>query len=215
VPEARAFWRKRLIAVLLVASVAVVVAVEVVGGVAYSGLRQIGESLGTWLGSHGIALPDTPISFEPLADVRILRLAAGISAFTFAFRYLPRRSSTWLGALIGGLVSSLGITVMRSLLIITFNAERFNLVYGVITSLLAILLWLYLALLLTLVGALVAAEVSSRMQSATGAGTAGTGGTSSPGGSFGGATGITGAAGTKRSVAEAEDDEGEDPLPSL
>ena len=49
---------------------------------------------------------------------------------------------------------------------ITFNAERFNLVYGVITSLLAILLWLYLALLLALVGAVVAAEVSSRMQSA-------------------------------------------------
>src|SRR5690606_35173293 len=96
----------------------------------------------------------------------LLRMAAGISAFTFAFRYLPRRSSTWLGAVIGGLVSALGITVMRNLLVITFNAERFNLVYGVITSLLAILLWLYLALLLALVGAVVAAEVSSRLQAA-------------------------------------------------
>ena len=166
VPEARAFWRKRLIAILLVASVALVVFVEVVGGVAYSGLRQIGESLGTWLGAHGIDVPDMPISFEPLADVKILRLVAVVSAFTFAFRYLPRRSSTWLGALSGALVSTLGITVMRTLLVITFNAERFNLVYGVITSLLAILLWLYLALLLALVGAVVAAEVSSRMQQA-------------------------------------------------
>jgi membrane protein len=193
VPEARAFWRKRLVAVLLVASVALVVAVEVVGGVAYSGLRQIGESLGTWLSNHGIALPDTPISFEPLADVRILRAVAGVSAFTLAFRYLPRRSSTWLGALIGGLVSSLGITVMRSLLIVTFNAERFNLVYGVIASLLAILLWLYLALLLTLVGAVVAAEISSRLQAAKGAA-----------GAF-----------AKGSSVEVEDGDGEDPLPSL
>lgn len=167
VSEARAFWRKRLIAMLLVASVALVVAVEVVGGFAYSGLRQVGESLGAWLSSRGIALPDTPTFFEPFADIRVLRLVAGISAFTFAFRYLPRGSSTWLGALTGGLVSALGITVMRSLLVITFNAERFNLVYGVITSLLAILLWLYLALLLALVGAVVAAEVSSRMQAAS------------------------------------------------
>ena len=164
VSQTRAFWRKRLIAVLLVASVALVVAVEVVGGVVYSGLQQVGQSLTTWLGANGIALPDTPISLEPLADVRILRVIAGISAFTFAFRFLPRRSSTWLGALIGGLVSTLGIAVMRSLLVVTFNAERFNLIYGVITSLLALLLWLYLALLLSLVGALVAAEVSSRMQ---------------------------------------------------
>ncbi len=164
VPKVRAFWRKRLIAVLLVASVALVVAIEVVGGVAYSGLRQLGQSLTSWLSANGVALPDTPISLEPLSDVRILRLIAGISAFTFAFRFLPRRASTWLGALLGGLVSTLGIAVMRSLLVVTFNAERFNLIYGVITSLLAILLWLYLALLLALVGALVAAEVSSRMQ---------------------------------------------------
>lgn len=164
VPEARAFWRKRLIAILLVASVALVVAVEVVGGVAYQGLRQIGQSLETWLTAHRVMLPDAPFAFEPLADVRVLRLVGSIVAFTFAFRYLPRRSSTWLGALLGASVSTFGIAVMRALLIVTFNAERFNLVYGVITSLLAVLLWLYLALLLTLVGALVAAEVSSRMQ---------------------------------------------------
>jgi len=166
VPEARAFWRKRLIAILLVAGVALVVLIEVVGGVAYSGLRQLGESLGTWLSTHGIDVPDTPLSFEPLSDVRLLRLAAGVSAFTLAFRYLPRRSSTWLGAFSGALVSTFGIAVMRSLLMLTFNAERFNLIYGFITGLLAILLWLYLALLLALVGAVVAAEISSRMQQA-------------------------------------------------
>lgn len=61
----------------------------------------------------------------------------------------------------GAAVSAVGIGVMRELLVITFSPERFNLIYGFITSLLAILLWLYLALLLFLIGAAVAAEVSA------------------------------------------------------
>ena len=78
--------------------------------------------------------------------------------------FLPRRSSSWVGALSGALTSTLGIVVMRALLRVFFNAERFNLIYGVITSLVAILLWLYLALLLTLVGAALAAEVSASIR---------------------------------------------------
>ncbi len=161
VREARAFWRKRLVAVLLVSSVAVVVAIEVVGGALASALRELGRNVNAWLMEHGAPLQDLPISLEPLADLQPTRLLAAVAAFVLTFRYLPRRSSTWLGALGGAIVSVLGITVMRSLLLTTFNAERFNLVYGVITSLLAVLLWLYLALLLFLVGAAVAAEVSA------------------------------------------------------
>lgn len=161
VSEARAFWRKRLVAVLLVSSVAVVVAIEVVGGVLASGLREVARNAGEWLAQHGAPLRDLPMSLEPLADLQPTRMVAAVVAFTLTFRYLPRRSSTWLGAFSGAVVSTLGIAVMRRLLLATFNAERFNLVYGVITSLLAVLLWLYLALLLFLVGAAVAAEVSA------------------------------------------------------
>jgi len=161
VREARAFWRKRLVAVLLVSSVAVVVAIEVVGGVLASGLSELARNVNAWLTQHGAPLQDLPISLEPLADLQPTRILAAVSAFMLTFRYLPRRSSTWLGALSGAVISVLGITIMRSLLVTTFNAERFNLVYGVITSLLAVLLWLYLALLLFLVGAAVAAEVSA------------------------------------------------------
>ncbi|MFO7543938.1 MAG: YhjD/YihY/BrkB family envelope integrity protein [Trueperaceae bacterium] len=169
VREARAFWRKRLVAVLLVSSVAVVVAIEVVGGVLASGLRELSRNVNAWLTQHGAPLQDLPISLEPLADLQPTRLLAAVSAFTLTFRYLPRRSSTWLGALGGAVISVLGITIMRSLLVTTFNAERFNLVYGVITSLLAVLLWLYLALLLFLVGAAVAAEVSAMQRRRTAA----------------------------------------------
>lgn len=164
VSEARAFWRKRLVAVLLVSSVAVVVAIEVVGGVLASGLREVARNAGEWLAAHGAPLRDLPLSLEPLADLQPTRIVAAVVAFTLTFRYLPRRSSTWLGAFSGAVVSTLGIAVMRRLLLATFNAERFNLVYGVITSLLAVLLWLYLALLLFLVGAAVAAEVSAMRQ---------------------------------------------------
>ncbi|HZJ09640.1 MAG TPA: YhjD/YihY/BrkB family envelope integrity protein [Trueperaceae bacterium] len=168
VEERRTFWRKRLIAVLLVAGVAMVVGFEIIGGVIVSTLREAGAALTAWLNARGLGAPTGPGVFEPLADVRWARVAAMAGSFMLAFRYLPRRSSSWLGALSGALVSTFGIVIMRALLRITFNAERFNLIYGVITSLLAVLLWLYLALLLTLVGAVVAAEVSAADRRAKG-----------------------------------------------
>ena len=164
VEERRAFWRKRLVAVLLVASIAVIVAVEIIGGFIVSGLREAWAALAGWLNAHDLGPPVGTQVFEPLAGVRWLRLLGVAGAFTLAFRFLPRRSSSWLGALSGALTSTLGIVVMRALLRVFFNAERFNLIYGVITSLVAILLWLYLALLLTLVGAALAAEVSASLR---------------------------------------------------
>lgn len=168
VEERRTFWRKRLVAVLLVASIAMVVAVEIIGGFIVSGLREAWTAIVTWLNSQGLGPPMSPSVFEPLAGVRWLRIVGVAGSFTLAFRFLPRRSSTWLGALSGALASTLGIVVMRAMLKIFFNAERFNLIYGVITSLVAILLWLYLALLLTLVGAALAAEVSATIRRARG-----------------------------------------------
>lgn len=170
VREPRAFWRKRLVAIALVAAVALIVGVEIIGGFVVAGLRELVSSLSNWLAAHGLGMPPGPGLFEPLADVRWARVIAVAGSFTLVFRFLPRRSSSWLGALSGAFVSTLGIVVMRSLLKLTFNAERFNLIYGVITSLLAILLWLYLALLLTLVGATVAAELSAMTRRSAAAG---------------------------------------------
>ncbi|HLV13311.1 MAG TPA: YhjD/YihY/BrkB family envelope integrity protein [Trueperaceae bacterium] len=155
VSERRGFWRKRLVSFLLVACVALVVAVEIVGGVALGAVSQLVARVGEWLG------PGLPADLlGPVLDLGLLRLVTTTAGLTLAFRYLPRRGSTWLGALAGGGVAAVGILVVRSLLLLTFSPERFNLVYGVITSLLAVLLWLYLALLILLVGAAVAAELS-------------------------------------------------------
>ena len=154
VSERRGFWRKRLVSFLLVACVALVVAVEIVGGVALGAVSQLVARVGEWLG------PGLPADLlGPVLDLGLLRLVTTTAGLTLAFRYLPRRGSTWLGALAGGGVAAVGILVVRSLLLLTFSPERFNLVYGVITSLLAVLLWLYLALLILLVGAAVAAEL--------------------------------------------------------
>ncbi len=161
VREARAFWRKRLIAVLLVLSVAVVIAVEVVGGVLLSALNELSQVVLNWLAQSNAPLPLLPLRLEPGTGLQVARMVVAATAFTLTFRYLPRRSSTWLGAVIGAVVSTGGILAVRWGLLLTFSPERFNLIYGVITSLLALLLWLYLALLLFLVGATVAAEVST------------------------------------------------------
>jgi len=50
---------------------------------------------------------------------------------------------------------------VRWVLVSTFDVDRLNLIYGVITGLVVTLLWLYLGLLLFLIGALVSAEMTS------------------------------------------------------
>lgn len=161
VPETRGFWRKRLISVLLVVTVALVIAIEIIGGVLVSALVELSDLLVNALASFNILLPALPFGLGTGLWIEALRTLLATFAFLLCFRYMPRRSSSWVGALVGALVSTGGIMVMREVLRLTFNFERYNLIYGVITSLVVILLWLYLALLLFMVGALVAAEIST------------------------------------------------------
>ncbi len=161
VPHVRGFWRKRLVAVLLVLSVALVIAFEVVGGALVSGLNELSRALAGWLAGFNVHLPGLPLGVRPGLALATIRIVVAVLAFMLTFRYLPREKSTWAGASLGALVSALGVLLVRWALLLTFNAERFNVVYGFITSLVALLLWLYLALMLFLVGALVAAELSA------------------------------------------------------
>lgn len=161
VPHARGFWRKRVVAMLLVVAVALVIFFEVVGGALVSGLNGLSGALADWLATFNVHLPGLPLGLQPGLALKATRVVIAVAAFTLTFRYLPREKSTWGGAVSGALVSALGVLLVRWALLLTFNAERFNLVYGFITSLVALLLWLYLALMLFLVGALVAAEASA------------------------------------------------------
>jgi membrane protein len=162
-PSPRVFWRKRLVALLLVLIVVVVIGFEVVGGILVSYLQQLVLLLERFL--EGFNLPDAPaLPFPELALSELLRAAIAALAFTLCFKYLPRRSSTWPGAVTGALFATLSILLVRELFRRAFNLERFNLIFGVITSLLFVLFWLYFAMLLFLVGALLAAEISARQR---------------------------------------------------
>ena len=161
VSETRSFLRRRLVAVLLVIAVALVIGVEIVGGALLSSLSQVSELIAARLQVPDVELPNlVPLWFTQASAV-VLRLAVAALAFTLAFRFLPRRASTWTGALVGGAFSSVTIAVTRELLLLTFDTDRFNVIYGVITSVVVTLLWLYLALLMFLVGALITAEISA------------------------------------------------------
>lgn len=162
-PHPRTFWRKRLVAVLLVLTVVLVIGVEVVGSFFFSYLNQLTGVLSAILRDLGVPLE---LSLPELSNWLIegLRALIALVAFTLCFRYLPRRVASWKGSIIGAVFSTSSIILMRILLGSLFNVERFNLIYGVITSLILVLLWLYFALLLFLFGALLAAETSARQR---------------------------------------------------
>lgn len=158
VPETRGFFRTRAVALLLIAAVALVVGVEIVGGSLLAWIWGAMDATAEGLASIGIDVPEPPRFMDDPGPLRIL---LAILAFALCFRYLPRRASHWDGALLGALVSVGGLQLMRVLLPLVFDQSRFNLVYGVVASLVVLLLWLYLALSLFLLGALVAAEASA------------------------------------------------------
>ncbi|HEX7003077.1 MAG TPA: YhjD/YihY/BrkB family envelope integrity protein [Trueperaceae bacterium] len=161
VSETRSFLRRRLVAVLLVVAVALVIGVEIVGGALLSSLSQVSDLIASRMQVPDVELPNLVPLWFTRASSMVLRLAVAALAFTLAFRFLPRRSSSWTGALVGGSFSSVTIAVTRELLLLTFDTDRFNVIYGVITSVVVTLLWLYLALLMFLVGALITAEISA------------------------------------------------------
>lgn len=164
--EQRGFWRKRVVALVSIGAVGLVIAFEVVGGLLITSVSELLGQLQAGFASIGVplAIPDIGWGLRLLSQVGRFVLAA--VTFTLSFRYLPRRSSTWIGALSGGLFSVVALIVARQMLFLFFNIERFNLIYGIVTRLLAILLWLYLSLMLFLIGALITAHISQQRQQA-------------------------------------------------
>ena len=164
VPKMRGYWRKRVVAVLLVATVALVIGIELIGGLLSTSINQFSALVTAQLHEFNLNVPTLRITWGQGWWTEVIRFAVATTVFTVCFRYLPRRSSSWLGAAVGALFSTTSIIVMRTVFERTFNPEQFNLIYGVVTSLLAILLWLYFALLMFLVGALIVAEISEEVR---------------------------------------------------
>jgi membrane protein len=163
VPHVRAYWRKRLLAFLLVVSVTLIIATQIIGTILTTPLLNLFAFIAKRLNQIS---PSFPLWQFPSRDFLLegLQLAVAILVYTLCFRYLPRNSSRWLGAFTGALISTIGIVMTRYFLSNIFNFENFNLIYGVITSLLIILFWLYLAIFMFLMGAIVAAELSQTLE---------------------------------------------------
>ena len=161
VPQERGFLRNRAVAILLIAAVALTIALELLGGTLATWVWSALQAWSQQLEPFGLVLPDLP-GF--LAGPGLLRIVLAFTAFSLAYRWLPWRTARWRGAMLGALVSLAGVQSMGVLLPLAFDESRFNLVYGVVASLVVLLLWLYLALLLFLVGALVAAEASAEIR---------------------------------------------------
>ena len=164
VPQIRGYWRKRVVAMFLVASVALIIGVEIIGGLFASSLNQLSAALVGALSTFNIIVPPLNLNWGQGLLTELLRVTIATIVFTLCFRFLPRKSSTWIGATAGALFSTGSILVMRWIFERTFNPEQFSLIYGVITSLLIILLWLYFALLMFLFGALLVAEISATLR---------------------------------------------------
>ena len=154
----RGFLRNRLVALALVRAVAVFVAVEVVGATLSDAVAQLWSSAVTGLAVFDLSLPEVrwPSAFSPV------RLAVSVAIITLCFRLLPREHSDWVSAVIGGACGAVALAGLRQALVMGFNVERVNLIYGVVTGAVVLLLWLYLAMLVFLLAATLTAEVAER-----------------------------------------------------
>jgi membrane protein len=137
-----------------------IIGIEIIGGLLASSLGQLSKAAVERLQDFNLNVPSLNLSWGIGLWTELLRIIIATTVFTLCFRFLPRQSSSWAGALAGALFSIGSILLMRWLFERSFNPAQFTLIYGVITSLLIILLWLYFALLLFLTGALIVAEIS-------------------------------------------------------
>jgi membrane protein len=157
VRHGRPYLRKRLVALLLLLAVVVLLIVEVIGSALGDLAAGAWQTVRVWAESVELALPEPapPVGFSPM------RLVATALVFTLSFRFLPRGRGDWLAAAVGGTLSTVALIVIRQILMATFSLDRFNLVYGVITGVVVLLLWLYLTMLGFLLGAVLAAEIAA------------------------------------------------------
>lgn len=159
IENARAYWRKRIVSIILLVAVALVIAFEVFWSLFSSFLTSVWLFLVQWFATRNIVLPIT--EFGQGSVTEILRICIAVFVFSLCFHYLPKQASTWGAAFLGAFLYVLSLRLLQVLFGQLFNPERFSLIYGIVTGLLVILLWLYLSLMLFLLAAVFVAIVSN------------------------------------------------------
>ncbi len=159
IENARAYWRKRIVAIVLLVAVALVIAFEVFWSLFSSFLTGVWLFLVDWFSTRNIVLPISEFGQGSVTEV--LRIGIAVFVFSLCFHYLPRQASTWGAAFLGAFLYVLSLRLLQVLFGQLFNPERFSLIYGIVTGLLVILLWLYLSLMLFLLAAVLVAVLSN------------------------------------------------------
>jgi membrane protein len=162
--DPRPFWRQRLIAFLLISLIGLAIGVEVMVSVVLSAIEQALERMRAGLTEWD---PQTwywlqHLRLQPGLLGNAASLAMLTIAFTLSFRYIPKRGSTWSAALLGALFAVSTTMLARQVMLQFIDREHFNIIYGLITTLILLLLWFYLSIFLYLLGAVLAAELGLR-----------------------------------------------------
>ncbi|MBN2579705.1 MAG: YihY/virulence factor BrkB family protein [Pirellulales bacterium] len=129
----------RLRAFLMLLGTGVLVLTALGAGVAASTLRALTADLP---GGRGIWI---------LAQIALSLALFGLS-FTFIYKVLPKVSVRWSEAARGGLLAALLWEVTRQLLTLFLVGEKYT-AYGIIGSLIALMLWIYVASSVLFLGA--------------------------------------------------------------
>ncbi|CAN5555370.1 YhjD/YihY/BrkB family envelope integrity protein [soil metagenome] len=162
----RPFWRQRIIGLLLVLSVGLVISFEAISSIVLTNVEQGLEALQRSLAGFDI---------HPLPAIDEINLPSGVfsgglggllttAIYALSFRYMPHRGASWLSSCLGALFAVIMTVIARQLVLTFLDRDQFNIIYGVITTLMLLLLWLYLSLLLYLLGAVIAAEIDHRSE---------------------------------------------------
>jgi membrane protein len=154
VPEARPYWKARILAIVLTIVLAVLIVLGLII-LLYGG--KVGAFLGEWLGFSE--------SFRTAWAVLKWFLVVGfvLAGFLIVYRFAPNLHNQKLLWILPGAVSAVGMWVAASLgLRVYLNYfTSYNSVYGALGAVLVLLLWIYVSSSVLLIGGEINSEIEN------------------------------------------------------
>ena len=143
----RAFWRERLVGVILLAATGAVALASVILGL---GTQLIQDSIERQLHFPGTAIVVALVGF-------VVPLVLAFLAFLIIYRIVPTRPISWWDAIAGAAVAGVLWTILRiGFTFFATRVARYDTVFGPIGTAVSLLVFLYFSSVLLLLGAEVA-----------------------------------------------------------
>lgn len=143
----RAFWRERLVGVILLAATGAVALASVILGL---GTQLIQDSIQQQLHFPGTAIVVAIVGF-------VVPFVLAFAAFLVIYRVVPTRPVTWWDAIAGATVAGVLWTILRiGFTFFATHIARYDTVFGPIGTAVSLLVFLYFSSVVLLLGAEVA-----------------------------------------------------------